>query len=160
MAFKCPQCGKWVQSKKHAHICVDRPARQCLVCGGEYIPVRNNQECCSRECRKKRDNMKAAKRRIAFQNKMKAEPEERVCPICGEAFIPKVANQICCGKADCRKKRHSDTERARFGLPALDAFPASFSMPDPYEGMLLYFDGLHPARRHMPGRAADPVLGF
>lgn len=159
--WKCTQCGKWVQGKKHAHICVDRTPRRCIICGKEYVPFRNDQECCSKKCGKKRDNMKATKRRIELRERKKTTLEERVCPVCGETFIPRVANQVVCGKEVCKKKRHSERDRARFGSPALNsAVPMPIFMSDPYENMVLYFDGLHPAGRHMPGRTADPMLGF
>ena len=103
------------------------------------------------------------------------EPEVLVCWECGEKFV-QTGPKTCYCSEECRElgENRKNRERQRLyrerqrALEVQRAYrerqwdnaAARKGMPDPYDGKLLYFDGLHPFRGSMAGRAPDPVLGF
>lgn len=161
---KCQLCGRWFKGKKADHVCntdCDYEERECVICHTMFIPVGNNQTCCSESCLKAKKSLDGAERVRRFREKAKEAMETRFCAICAREFTPRSPHQLVCEKQSCRTEYKRRYDAARYKG---DFIPASwygqFCMPDPYQGKKLYFDGLHNVRGSMPGRAADPVLGF
>ena len=159
---KCPLCGKWFTGEKEGHVCPPPLGpRPCPICGKVFMPLKSSQICCSTACGKRREKKECSERVRKFREKAKETGEVRVCPVCGEKFTPRRPNQLVCEKKTCRaeyKKRYDAARYRGTFTPATEY--GTFRMPDPYQGKMLYFDGLHRIRGSMPGRAADPVLGF
>ena len=102
-------------------------------------------------------------------------PVMLVCCECGERFV-QTGPKACYCSDECRElgERRKVRERQRLHRQQQKALEVQRAyrerqrdnaavrkgMPDPYDGKLLYFDGLHPFRGSMMGRVPDPVLGF
>lgn len=161
---KCQLCGRWFKGKKADHVCNTdcvHEERECVICHTMFIPAGNNQTCCSESCLKTKKSRDGSERVRRFREKAMGEEEMRTCAVCKEKFVPHRPNQLICEKQSCKAEYKRRYDAARYKG---DFIPASwygqFCMPDPYQGKKLYFDGLHSVRGSMPGRAADPVLGF
>lgn len=72
--------------------------RKCLVCGEDFIPIRNKQWFCSppRTCRQT-NKAKQLIRQMAADRGDTLEP--RSCQKCGNTFHPKASDQKTCGAA-------------------------------------------------------------
>lgn len=86
----------------------------------------------------------------------------QVCPECGKTFTPKVYNQKYCshacaynGQIRADKKRKTTNKIQVYRITALQ-----YCCMNPYDGKLLYFDGLHAVGRDLPGHKVDFALGF
>lgn len=98
---------------------------------------------------------------VGSERRQKRMGRQGIVPYVRENLLREVPHQLVCERQSCRaeyKKRYdADRNKGNF-TPA--PWYGQFCMPDPYQGKKLYFDGLHSVRGSMPGRSADPVLGF
>lgn len=92
---------------------------------------------------------------------------KRKCAVCGNP-LPLHTQSVTCSE-ECHRKRRQAFARKRYAAKAAQkaaqkrAVIAQYTIPDdPYDGKLLYFDGLHAVRDTSYGadRVPDPVLGF
>jgi hypothetical protein len=92
-------------------------ARRCIGCGKEFAPVRKDQTCCSKVCRKKHE----------YQMRKPAAAAQGTCPICGAAFDksgPGGYKKTTCGNPECLAKRRAQ-ERLRMAISDQPKPPAA-----------------------------------
>lgn len=101
-------------------------AKRCLGCGKEFSPVRKDQTCCSKVCRKKNEY----KMRTASPA---APGATGTCPICNAAFSkdgPGGYKRNTCGKPECLAKWRSKVRKDRLANEQHNVPPATPANPE------------------------------
>lgn len=115
----CKQCGRNFRARGRQKYCPQckppgrmREPRACKYCGEAFVPKKENQIFCSKECRAKSHHMQ--------------EQVQKICPICGGLFEAKsrmhvYCSQKCYSKGYYRKR----IERPAKGGPDRELTPLS-----------------------------------
>lgn len=83
----CSTDCRWDYADKH------RTPRNCVICGKEFMSLKSNHVCCSKDCKTMNVNIK----------------KERVCVVCGKKYHTYYANVKTCSDECCGILRSENT---------------------------------------------------